>query len=91
MGGILVLFPCSVNDEAAHGPCVSSLVPITVDGIGFRLEDVRSRISGSGEGYDSRLMIGMNVMKGSEVCMQIGNEVLCATLGAHCGGWRNLV
>jgi hypothetical protein len=26
------------------------------------------------------LMIGMNVMKGSEVCMQIGNEVLCATL-----------
>ena len=35
-------------------------------------------------------MIGMNVMKGSEVCMQIDNEVLCATLGAHCGGWRNL-
>ena len=53
-------------------------------------EDARSRISGSGEGYDSGLMIGMNVMKGSEVCMQIGNEVLCATLGAHCGGRRNL-
>ena len=52
--------------------------------------DVRSRISGSGERYDSGLMIGMNVMKGSEVCMQIDNEVLCATLGAHCGGWRNL-
>ena len=51
---------------------------------------MRSRISGSGERYDSGLMIGMNVMKGSEVCMQIGNEVLCATLGAHCGGWRNL-
>ena len=29
--------PYSVNDEAAHGPCVSSLVPITVDGIGFLL------------------------------------------------------
>ena len=36
MGGILIPFH-SVNDEAAHGPCVSSLVPITVDGIGFLL------------------------------------------------------
>ena len=62
--------------------------PIVLSGQGG--EDVRSRISGSGEGYDSGLMIGMNVMKGSEVCMQIGNEVLCATLGAHCGGRRNL-
>jgi hypothetical protein len=35
-------------------------------------------------------MIGMNVMKGSEVCMQIGNEVLCATLGTHCGGRRKV-
>ena len=34
MGGIFIPFH-SVNDEAAHGPCVSSLVPITVDGIGF--------------------------------------------------------
>jgi hypothetical protein len=36
MAGILFA-PYSVNDEAAHGPCVSSLVPITVDGIGFLL------------------------------------------------------
>jgi hypothetical protein len=36
MGGIFIPFH-SVNDEAAHGPCVSSLVPITVDGIGFLL------------------------------------------------------
>jgi len=32
--GYLFLFQ-SVNDEAAHGPCVPSLVPIMVDGIGF--------------------------------------------------------
>jgi hypothetical protein len=33
--------------------------------------------------HSARLMIGMNVMKGSEVHMQVGKEVLCAALGAQ--------